>query len=618
MLQALRSGAKSPLMKFFLLFLAGGFALWGIGDGTTGLIGGSDKAISAGDVSVSPREVAVEFDRTRRAFLPKSSVEEALNSGLLNEVFGAISRDVLIRAETQDLGLTVTRGMQSDAIRNEDRFRDELGKFSEGRFMLTLANAGLSETDYLRRVDTALMREQLIGAIVAGSRFNKASADVVASFDLERRTARLTSFPVLPEKITTPDDVELDVFFTKNKTVYSAPELRSVKIASISAEMVAEGLKISEDDIKTAFEQRVDEFTTPESRDVRQMVFEDLAKANLAMSRLSKGEAFVAVAKDMLNWEDADSLLGTVTKDALDPALAEASFVAEIGKPVGPIESPFGQHVLLVEKITAGGNPELADVRQKIADKLRAEKAISILYDRANQLEDSLGTGATLTEAAAKVGGRVDILEHIDRNGLTIDGVPVSGNIADLVQDSNVLGLIWETGVNEISVIQESNDDLFFVVEVTSQTPQRERSLEEVRARVIADWKTVEAIKKAREQADATAARNSDDGDLTEPFRRNGTGLDHQAAGLIARAAFGQNTGTSSVIETGSEAIVVKTSEIMAPKLEEIDATSQYVREVMGSAMREDMLNMVLISLSAKHGLQMNTASVRQLLIGSQ
>ena len=46
MLQAMRSGAKSPLMKFFLLFLAGGFALWGIGDGSTGLIGGSDKAIS--------------------------------------------------------------------------------------------------------------------------------------------------------------------------------------------------------------------------------------------------------------------------------------------------------------------------------------------------------------------------------------------------------------------------------------------------------------------------------------------------------------------------------------------------------------------------------------------
>ena len=48
MLGAMRGGVKSPIMKVFLLFLAAGFALWGVGDVTTGLIGGSDKAISAG------------------------------------------------------------------------------------------------------------------------------------------------------------------------------------------------------------------------------------------------------------------------------------------------------------------------------------------------------------------------------------------------------------------------------------------------------------------------------------------------------------------------------------------------------------------------------------------
>ena len=34
MLQALRNGVKSPIMKVFLIFLAGGFALWGVGDMT--------------------------------------------------------------------------------------------------------------------------------------------------------------------------------------------------------------------------------------------------------------------------------------------------------------------------------------------------------------------------------------------------------------------------------------------------------------------------------------------------------------------------------------------------------------------------------------------------------
>ena len=106
MLQALRSGTKSPIMKFFLFFLVAGFALWGVGDVTTGLIGGSDKAISASEEVISPREVAVEFERTRSNFFPNSSVDEVLQNGLLSDVMGALSRDVLFRAENQSLGLT--------------------------------------------------------------------------------------------------------------------------------------------------------------------------------------------------------------------------------------------------------------------------------------------------------------------------------------------------------------------------------------------------------------------------------------------------------------------------------------------------------------------------------
>ena len=76
MLRALRNGVKSPIMKVFSFF-SPKLRPVGVGDMTTGLIGGSDKAISAGDESLSPREVAVEFDRTRRNYLPNATMGEA-------------------------------------------------------------------------------------------------------------------------------------------------------------------------------------------------------------------------------------------------------------------------------------------------------------------------------------------------------------------------------------------------------------------------------------------------------------------------------------------------------------------------------------------------------------
>ena len=79
-----------------------------------------------------------------------------------------------------------------------------------------------------------------------------------------------------------------------------------------------------------------------------------------------------------------------------------------------------------------------------------------------------------------------------------------------------------------------------------------------------------------------------------------------------------QAAGASSIVETGSEAIAVKTIEVVAAKDAEIDETSKIVIEVMNNALQEDMLNMVLLSLSEKHDLQLNVAPVQRLLVGSQ
>ena len=96
------------------------------------------------------------------------------------------------------------------------------------------------------------------------------------------------------------------------------------------------------------------------------------------------------------------------------------------------------------------------------------------------------------------------------------------------------------------------------------------------------------------------------------------SGLDHQAAGIIANHAFNQANGSSGVVETGSEAIAVKTVEIIPADDTEIEETSEIVIKVLNNALQEDMLNMVLLSFSESHDLQLKPAGVRQLLVGTQ
>ncbi|MEC8128170.1 MAG: SurA N-terminal domain-containing protein [Pseudomonadota bacterium] len=620
MLQALRGGVKSPIMKVFLVFLAGGFALWGVGDMTTGLIGGSDKAITAGDESLSPGQVAVEFDRTRRNYLPNATMGEALQSGLLGEVAGSLARDVVFRAEAGKLGLTVTREMQRSEVANEPSFQDDTGTFSQSRFVGVLANAGLTEADYLERVNTALRREQIVEAVSAGAAQPEAVARALTAYELERRTARLVSVPVDANAIAMPTDEQLSTWFAEVKSRYDAPVLRSARVGSIVPQMFADTIEISDSEIESAYADRLDEFTTLEQRRVRQMVFEDMDTAQTAKSRVVAGEDFAAVANDLLGWTEDDITLGLVTKADLEGAVGEAVFGAASGELAGPAESVFGVHLLFVDDIIPGGETALDEVRDDIRNTLRMEAATDLIYDKVNELEDKIASGATLDEAFAAVNGTVVTIGEIDRRGNDINGIPVAGDAAELAQDSLVLETIWAADIDEIGVVEEGTDDMFFVVEVTGETDTRERGLDEVRDRAAADWQTVEAIKAAREAAEAITADAAafDGAEPTADFRRNGIGLDHEAARLIASAVFAQGAGESRVVETGAEAIAVRTEDILPVETDELDTSARMISGVIANSMRQDVLNILARELSQTHDLQVRLGGVQQLLLGSQ
>ena len=620
MLQAMRGGAKSPIMKVFLVFLAAGFALWGVGDVTTGLIGGSDKAISAGDESLSPGEVAVEFDRTRRSYMPNASTGEAIQAGLLAELAGILARDVVFRAEATDLGLTVTREMQRDAVAQEQAFRDELGDFSQSRFLSALANAGISEAEYLARIDTQLRREQIVQSVGAGARQPEIVARALSAFDLERRTAQLISVPVDAAAVPAPDDATLSAWFDTVKSRYEAPALRSARVGYISPALFADDITIDEDTLVAAFEDRRDEFTTPEQRNLRQMVFDNVEDATTAFTRVDDGEDFNDVAADMLGWSVADVALGLLGKADLDDAVATAAFGIASGEFIGPVESAFGFHVLAVDEIVPGEDASLDDVRAEITAALKLEAATDSIYDSANTLEDALASGSTLDEAIRAVGGQIVTLTNIDQRGRDIDGIPINGDAADIASDTLIIDVIWNAGLDQPSVIQEGVDDMFFVVEVTDETDPRERSLDEVKIRATGDWQLVEAIRIAREKAQALA---DDDASFAavEPsadFRRNGNGLDHEAARLIANAAFGQQPGTNTVVETGREAIALRTNSIIEAGEEELATTSRLVAAFSANSIQLDVLNTLARDLSQSHDLQIRLGGVQQLLVGNQ
>ena len=619
MLRSMREGAKSPIMKIFLIFLAAGFALWGIGDMSGGFLSSGNKAIEAGEHSVSATEAATEFERTRITAGAGLSTGEALQAGLLNEVMGTLARQTLYLAEANELGVTSTREMQKKAISREPAFRDENGQFSDFRFRQTLAQAGLNEPDFLTRLSKSLLQDQIEGSLITAGAFPTALTEQLSAFRLEERTATLKEIAIADQVITAPSDADLSSYFDKEQENYDAPALRSFDVVFLSPNQLENRISLSDDELRAAFDLRKDEFVTPERRDLRQMVFDTEQDASAALADLAAGKSFDDVAKDRLQWTTSDTNLGSVTRVDLTDELADLVFSVAINTPAGPIETAFGFHLVLVDQIEPGSEASFDEVREQIASTLIAEQAIDLVYDYANQLEDSLGAGANLTEAAAQLNIDVGQIENIDRNGRDIDGNQVTNSFGDLATDSLFLQLAWELELDAISTVVETVDDSFFVVQPVAEADSRSRSLDEIKDRLKADWTREQALKAAQAEAKvvmADADKYFTNQPASLPFQRSGSGLDHAAAGLIAQAAFSQAVGQAQLVETGESIIVVRTDTVTpAPKEEQSDM-SETMQAGLNRLVKADIASAFALALSETYQLELNPLLVQQVLVG--
>ena len=619
MLRSIRTGSKSPLMKVFLVFLAGGFAIWGIGDVSTGFFGAGDKAIKAGSKSVAAVEVAKEFDLIRRSQYNNIPTGDALQFGLLNNVMSRMARTLLFEAESAKLNVVSTRTMQKSALLRQEAFHDETGAFSQGRFISSLAQAGLSEGDYLSQLDKSIISQQIADSISLGARYPEILSEELARYELERRKAQIISFEINPEEQPIPNNDEIRKWYGENIESYDAAALRSVKLLYISPQSFEKEVEVSLDEMKRAFEQRGNDFSTPERRVVRQMVFDNAEQALAARNAIDSGTEFEEVAQTLLGLTKEDILLGDLTYNDVDASMADAIFNAEAGSLIGPVESLFGYNLAIVDVVILGNSNNFEDVKEQIKVVLENEKAIDLVYEKINLIEDSLGSGTDLEEVALQHGLKTRILNDFDRQGNNIDGEAFVGFESQIISLNDFLETSWSVEIDEISTVIDSGDDSFFVVQPLTEKESRPRSFEEVEGRVFNDYALENAIVATLAEAQSYMRIGPsifENISSTTPFRRSGVGLDNEYARLIAETAFEQSLNTAKIIETGEQVLIVKTSEILPANQTEVTDTSAFYLSQLNLVASQNISEALSVRFSESHKLELYPGMVQQLLIG--
>ncbi|WP_162906519.1 peptidyl-prolyl cis-trans isomerase [Algihabitans albus] len=616
--------AKVFVYTLFGLLIAS-FAIWGVGDIFRG--GGHSQTVATvGEQEISEAafrsNLAQDYSLLRQRIGQQVDPEMARAIGLPQQALNRLVVEALFIQQADDLDLAVTEDTLRSEIVGDPSFRDALNTFDRNRFQAFLRSQRISEAQFLERLSAQVVRDRVVGAIGLGVEAPRILAEGLYRFQAQARIADYVELPFGSlEEIAEPDAAELQSFYDATQDTYMAPEFRTLTYIDLSPQAFIAEMAVSEDELRTAYEEQRTTLGTPERRSVSQMIFDDEAAAAAAVQRLQTGADFASLAEELTGQAPVD--FGSVVRSDLPGDLAEAAFALENGESSQPVETSFGWHLLHVAEIQEGETPSFEAVRDQVREDLLFGRAIDELISIANQLDDELAGGATLEEAAQTLNLPVSNLDAYGREGRDSEG----GLIEGLPQTQSFSEAAFRTEAGDTSLLLETDDGGYFILRVDGVIPPTPRPLEEIREQVVTDWKIDQRDSQQLERASDLVARLEEGQTLqrvaeaeglqirtTPPMTRDESDPNVTPSERLPSQLFRLEVGQPTIADATAGQIVAVLREIVEADPATAEAEVTALRSQLQGALAGDVLNLYATSLEREYGVSVDQAVIDRIL----
>lgn len=614
MLDVLRRHSQSWIIKVLFILLILSFGVWGVGDM---VVGNAARApvVTVGSSEIGIDEVSSEYkremDRLQPMFGGQLTAEQAKQFGLLDRVLEQVVSRALLDHEGKGLGLAGDDEALRREIAANPVFRNQFGQFDPGVFRAVLNNAGLSEQQFVETERKNMVRERVANAVTGGAAVPGVALDPLYRYRNEKRMAEAVtisaeSFPA-PQA---PDEPTLEKFHKDNVARFMAPEYRTLTALILRIGDVAGDIAITDEQIAETYNARIEEFQAPERRNVQQILVSE-AEVGQASDLVAQGKDLPAIAAALGGKDVVD--LGWMQKADAPPQLAEAIFALADGKVGAPVQSPLGLHVVKVSGIEKGATRSLADVRDQIRQELINEKGLDRLYELSNKVEDALGGGATLEDAAAKLNLKT-VKGAIDAQGIDGQGRPA----VTLPLTQRFLQTAFQTEQGRESQLTEMEGGGYFIVRVDEVTPPAPKPFQTVKADVIGLWqlqqrqsaaadlaKQIAERLKTGEDIAAVAAQHKLKVETVGPFSRadrSPPAMPPAAAAELMKGA----VGAVATAATPAGTVVARLKSVTAAEPASNPEGIEQLRAQLSQAMASDLFDQYVAALNADVGVKVN------------
>ena len=599
------------------------FGIWGIADIFRGF--GQSTLAKVGSTEISTEQFRqIYTDRLQqigRQFGRPLTPDQARAFGFDRQVLQQTIAEAALDEEARRMRLGQSDAETMRAIYNDPNFKGLNGQFEPQRFQSVIRQFGYTEQRYLAEQRRVGLRRQIAGTIGAGIEPPKTLIEALVRYQNEQRSIEYIKLDAAQAGTIDPPSPEaLAAYFEDHKAQFRAPEYRKIAFVVVTPEDIGKWTEVSDEDAKKIFEQRRAQLGTPEKREVSQIVFPNVEEATAARARLTSTTSFADLAKERnLNLSDVD--LGMVAKSAiLDPAVADAVFSLPSGEVSQPVQGRFGVALVKVGKIEPGTTPTYESMAGEIKKQIAADRAREKVADLHNKMEDERGGGASLVEAAQKLGLATVTIDAVDRSGRMPNGQPV----ANIPQGLDVVSQAFGSDVGvDNEPIQFRGGYVWY--DVLGVTPSRERSLDEVRDQVEAKWREDQIATKLREKATEIVKKVEAGGKLADEasalgvkletadkFRRDASlpGVPESVVSAAFRAAkdgVGQATGTG-----GGERVVFRVTDIIVPPVDLASEEVKKLKDALQRGLTDEQVAQYVNKIETDIGTSINQAAFAQ------
>ena len=488
MLRTLRNQTQSIFFKAFLVLLIIGFAAWGVGD----LSGNSNQnsVLSVGKQKITSEEIINELNKVRYRMQQRPSINEAIKNGILNDIINKFEQEILINAEAKKLNLYVPLNIQTMAIRDEQAFKDPLGKFSQVRFLKSLNNAGLNEEKYLDMINTEAYFKQLSMPISLNKTYNTKIVKKLIEWQNEVREIDYFFLDKIKEnKIKVPDANDLQVFYNEYKDLYKIPVTKNFKYIEIQPSDFKKKITVNDKKIKEIYESEITKYTSNEERSLYQVISQDIDKANAFIKKLKENDDFVKLAKDQFSLSKKDIDIGFVKKSELPKETKKQIFDGKTKDVIGPIKTKFGYAIYQLNTINPKKTTSYKDAYAEIKRELLNELSLELLYKDISSIEESIDQGDNLEEIVNSklLNGKFKVknLDNFAQKGILYLS---NGKIKNINNRKLIADNIWKITSNQISDVIELPKDTFMFVQLIKENKEYTPVFKEIRTDIYKKW----------------------------------------------------------------------------------------------------------------------------------